>query len=357
MKLTELRDFTTEQVNRIRAEKEYITDLPFQVAHINLTDENDPAAIIKKEIDSLTILSDLHSYPKDDRVFPVNQDENSVFAQHVYQDSVKGGYERVLDIGTGSGVIAMALAKANAKEVIATDINQRSEDFVNKNNEINRLSVRFINSDLFKNVEGKFDKITIDPPFMPAPHGVFPLHAEGGILGNENVVKVFFEECWNFIHKGGCIQGIFMSLSDGKNDTVIDLLSKHLPKGWSYEIKHVFPIKYVPIELYTTCFYGESDFIHWKKEIDKKKFNIFKFFILTIKNNGKNGLIKEEVSKPRLYNLIYPPTTLKYLSNHEQKTKMLSKPVSEDDYPMIGHLIRLSRYNYFIYQTIYNLFY
>ena len=80
-----------------------------------------------------------------------------------------------------------------------------------------------------------------------------------------------------------------------------------------------------------------------------------RFFMLTIRNNGKSGLTKEEASKPRIYNLVYPPTTLDYLSKYNLKIKLLEKPVSEDQFPMIGHLMRLSRYNYFVYLTLSNL--
>ncbi|MEK6960814.1 MAG: class I SAM-dependent methyltransferase, partial [Nanoarchaeota archaeon] len=274
MDLRSLKDLDVGRVNRIRAELE--SGLPFQAAHINLDDETDPSAILSKTKCSLTIVSDRHSYSNQDRIFPINQDENTVFAKYVFQDSIKSKYSRVADLCTGSGVIAMALAKAGAKEVVATDINIRSKGFIDKNNEINGLSVKFIESDLFDSLSGRYDKITINPPFMPAPDSTFPLHAQGGKFGVEKVVQPFFRECWEHINKGGCIQGVFHSFANDDSDTVLDLL-KGLPKGWSYEICHVFPVKNVPVELYTTSFAEQKGYKSWISQIKKREFRYMGF--------------------------------------------------------------------------------
>jgi len=342
-------------VNQLRAEIKTLPKFPYQVAFINLDSEKDPSAILNKDRNFLTIISDRHSYCGKDRIFPINQDENTVFAQYVYKDSKKYKYGKVLDLATGSGVIAMATAKAGTKKVIATDINNRVDGFINKNNLLNDAKVEFIKSDLFKNIRETFDKVTINPPFMPAPKNTFPLHAQGGIFGTENVIEPFFRDVWKHVNKNGCIQGIFHSFANEKYDTVLDLLSKNIPSGWSYEIKHVFPIKNVPIELYSTAFITQKGYSAWQKTLKDKKFKYMRFFMLTIRNDGGNGCKKEELSKSRIYNLIYPPTTLNFLAK-KLKTKMLNVPVSENDFPTIGHFIRLSRYNYFVYLTLCNLF-
>jgi len=86
MELIDLKNLAPSAVNRIRAEIDLPKGFPYQVAHINLENTSDPAAILKKEQESITVVTDKHSYSGEDRIFPVNQDENSVFAQHVYQD-------------------------------------------------------------------------------------------------------------------------------------------------------------------------------------------------------------------------------------------------------------------------------
>jgi len=74
--------------------------------------------------------------------------------------------ERVLDMGTGSGVNAI-LAATKGAQVLAVDINPRAVEAARANAEKNgvahRVEVRA--SDVFSEVEGRFDVIVFDPPF------------------------------------------------------------------------------------------------------------------------------------------------------------------------------------------------
>lgn len=74
--------------------------------------------------------------------------------------------DRVLDMGTGSGVNAI-LAASRAAEVVAVDINTHAlaaaRDNAVRNGVADRVEVR--RSDIFSNVDGAFDLIVFDPPF------------------------------------------------------------------------------------------------------------------------------------------------------------------------------------------------
>ncbi|MEV4110660.1 methyltransferase [Nonomuraea sp. NPDC049695] len=74
--------------------------------------------------------------------------------------------DRVLDMGTGSGVNAI-LAASTAKQVLAVDINPVAVEAARGNAERNgvadRVEVRL--SDVFADVDGRFDLIVFDPPF------------------------------------------------------------------------------------------------------------------------------------------------------------------------------------------------
>lgn len=342
------------RVNKIRAGLD--SSFPFQVAHINLDDETDPAAVLRKSQNAITIVSDKHSYAKRDRIFPINQDENSVFAQYVYRDCQKHNYRSVLDIGTGSGVLAMTAAKAGVKKVVAIDINSRAAKYVALNNEINDTRVEFVASNLFANIDHQFDKIIMDPPFMPSPKSRdYPLHAQSQTFGYEILIEPLFKKCWKFLNEKGTIQMITHSFGAGSKDSFLDVMKKYLPQGWSYSIQHVFPVKELPLELYTSHFVDFKGYAAWIKKIQNRGYATIRFFMITITLNNKKGLLKEQFSAPRSYNLIYPPTTLNYLSKH-LKTKLLERPVSERQFPTIGHLMRLSRYNYFVYLTLCNFF-
>ncbi|MEU8403176.1 methyltransferase [Nonomuraea sp. NPDC048892] len=81
--------------------------------------------------------------------------------------------DRVLDMGTGSGVNAV-LAASRAAEVLAVDINPRAVEAARRNAERNGVHVEVRLSDVFSAVEGTFDLIVFDPPFRWfAPRDLF----------------------------------------------------------------------------------------------------------------------------------------------------------------------------------------
>lgn len=65
--------------------------------------------------------------------------------------------KRVLDFGCGSGVVAIAAAKAGAKEVIACDIDPTALAAATANAELNQTTLTL--SDDFDNVDGELDVI------------------------------------------------------------------------------------------------------------------------------------------------------------------------------------------------------
>lgn len=74
---------------------------------------------------------------------------------------------KVLDMCTGSGCIAISVDKMCPNtEVVAVDISEKALDIARENNHINGCNVKFIKSDLFDNVEDKFDVIISNPPYI-----------------------------------------------------------------------------------------------------------------------------------------------------------------------------------------------
>lgn len=77
------------------------------------------------------------------------------------------GDMRVLDVCTGSGCIAISVAKLSGAETVAVDISEAALTMAKKNAEFNETSnVNFIHSDMFSNVEGQFDVILSNPPYI-----------------------------------------------------------------------------------------------------------------------------------------------------------------------------------------------
>jgi release factor glutamine methyltransferase len=72
----------------------------------------------------------------------------------------------VLEIGCGSGIISLILAK-NGNNVTAVDIDQKAVDATIENAAMNKLRINCFRSDLFENVKGRFDCILFNFPYLP----------------------------------------------------------------------------------------------------------------------------------------------------------------------------------------------
>lgn len=77
---------------------------------------------------------------------------------------------RILDVGTGSGAIAVALATQLPNAVIAaTDISEAALAIASENAKRNGVAIRFLQGDLLFPVAGEaFDLIVSNPPYVPA---------------------------------------------------------------------------------------------------------------------------------------------------------------------------------------------
>jgi release factor glutamine methyltransferase len=119
--------------------------------------------------------------------------------------------ERVLDMGTGSGVNAI-LAASRGASVVAVDINPRALEAARRNAERNGVTIDVRHSDVFSTVEGEFDLIVFDPPFRWfAPRDLLEVATTDH---NYQAMTRFFAEARAHLAPGGRMLIFFGSSGD-----------------------------------------------------------------------------------------------------------------------------------------------
>ncbi|HYA13606.1 MAG TPA: peptide chain release factor N(5)-glutamine methyltransferase [Syntrophales bacterium] len=109
---------------------------------------------------------------------------------------------RILEIGTGSGAISVALAyELKNTNIVATDSSSEAVAVASKNAEINGVAknISFLISDLFELVAGKFDIIVSNPPYISKeeydqlPVGVRDFEPESALLAGVEGTEIHWE--------------------------------------------------------------------------------------------------------------------------------------------------------------------
>lgn len=125
---------------------------------------------------------------------------------------------KVLDMCTGSGCIAISIAKLLEKqmelEVTASDISNDALEVAKKNAALNNVNINFVESDLFENIEDKFDIIVSNPPYIPTDviktldievKDNEPFNALDGMEDGLFFYKKITEKAFDYLNENGCI--------------------------------------------------------------------------------------------------------------------------------------------------------
>ncbi len=73
---------------------------------------------------------------------------------------------KVLDIGTGSGAIAVSIKKEINSIVYATDISKEALEVAKENAKRNNVDINFINTNIYDGIKEKFDVVISNPPYI-----------------------------------------------------------------------------------------------------------------------------------------------------------------------------------------------
>ncbi|MFQ5431937.1 MAG: peptide chain release factor N(5)-glutamine methyltransferase [Nitrospinota bacterium] len=150
---------------------------------------------------------------------------------------------RLLDIGTGCGCIALSLAAERPDwEITATDISGNALAVAKENGkELGIKNVEFSHSNLFDNVQGKFDAIVSNPPYVDIKEKqnlqieLRDYEPESALFTTDGGLKVIgklIRETPAFLNGGGTF---FCEIGYGQRDLVEALFDKNI---WTQIVFH-----------------------------------------------------------------------------------------------------------------------
>lgn len=153
----------------------------------------------------------------------------------------------VLDIGTGSGAIALALTKNRPDwSVTAADISQDALELASENAKNQNLNIFFKKSDCFAEISEKYDIIVSNPPYISRKDesevSLNVLHSEPhlALFADEDGLAIYrriAEDAKDYLTDGG---KIYLEIGYKQGQSVPALFRKHLPEKRVRTLKDQF---------------------------------------------------------------------------------------------------------------------
>ena len=122
----------------------------------------------------------------------------------------------VLEIGTGTGAVGIALLKMRIDHLVMTDISPKAIRCARGNLRRNQLSAELIHSSLFQGLDTEFNLIVFNPPYLPQeekePDDLLTKALCGGRQGHETMQR-FLERLPLYLKDDGKAVIILSSLT------------------------------------------------------------------------------------------------------------------------------------------------
>ena len=144
--------------------------------------------------------------------------------------------KEILDIGTGSGCIAISIAKnfPNAK-VTALDISKDALEVAKENAKLNNVSIEFIHADIFEyQPDKKYDIIVSNPPYvlesekLLMKQNVLGFEPDSALFVEDDKSLKYYEHILNFsFNSSNPIGQIYFEINNIKRKALENILNKN----------------------------------------------------------------------------------------------------------------------------------
>ncbi len=213
--------------------------------------ENKYFSLIEKHIKEDVPLSHLVGFEYFyDRKYKVTKDvlsprmetEELIYKVIEYINASNKNKFKILDLCTGSGIIAVTLKKELEQvsvDVIASDISKEAIEVAKENSQSHDATIKFIKSDIFNNIDDKFDIIVSNPPYIDRKDEVT---MQDNVLKYDPHLALFAEEEGMYFYRKIIEQAndylnengvIFFEIGYDQKDKIIKLADMN---GYSAEV-------------------------------------------------------------------------------------------------------------------------
>ena len=155
--------------------------------------------------------------------------ETETLIEHIENSKLQP--KSILDLGTGTGCIAIELSKIFPRaKVDAVDLSKKAISTAKTNAKKNNVNVRFLNSNWYQKVSLKYDLIVSNPPYVDRSTNTnesLKFEPEEAIFSDENGLKdlrIIISQSKDYLNFGGII---FLEHSPEQKKIIKNLLKKN----------------------------------------------------------------------------------------------------------------------------------